>query len=452
MSARPLPNMLIVTCHDLGRYLGCYGIPTVRTPNIDRLAADGVRFEQAYCTAPQCSCSRAAMYTGRYPHSTGVLGLTHGDFAWDMHADERLIGQVLREAGYATMLLGIHHETRQGPPEQVAARCGMDEVLPPATAEVLVDQAIERLQRFGNGDQPFYIQIGFHEPHRIKASSEPETVMGFTGDKIEPDDELDVHIPPYLVADDGTRTELAELQGAIHALDRQVGRLLEYLDRFGLAGNTLVIATTDHGIAMPRAKCTLYDPGIEAALIMRLPARGWSNGRSIPDMVSNIDLFPTLVELAGLLVDDHIHGRSLRPLLDGEPYTPRDEVFSELTYHDYYDPLRAIRTATHKLIVNFSTAPSFMDPTQSWQPRSRPAVPANPAIAYHPPLELYDLSTDPNEHTNLANDPARAAIRSNLLARLHAWMQDTTDPLLSGPVVSPSHEQAVNALVMSAGR
>lgn len=386
------------------------------------------------------------MFTGRYPHATGVLGLTHGFFGWDMHPDERLIGQALREAGYATMLLGIHHETRQGPADQVAARCGMDAVLPPATAEVLVDQAIERLERFSAGGQPFYMQIGFHEPHRIKGINEPDTYMGFIGDEIEPDDELGVYVPPYLAGDDGARTELAELQGAIHVLDQQIGRLLERLEQVGLAENTLVVATTDHGIAMPRAKCSLYDPGIEVALIMRLPSRGWSDGRTIPRMVSNVDLFPTLVELAGLPVDERVHGRSLRPLLDGEPYMPREHVFSELTYHDYYDPRRAIRTATHKLIVNFSTAPSFMDPTQSWQPRSRPAIPVNPAVAYHPPVELYDLGNDPNEWTNLASDPSYAAILADLIARLGRWMRETADPLLTGPVSSPAHMQAGRAM------
>jgi arylsulfatase A-like enzyme len=207
-----------------------------------------------------------------------------------------------------------------------------------------------------------------------------------------------------------------------------------------------VIATTDHGIAMPRAKCTLYDPGIEAALIMRLPARGWSDGRTIHDLISNVDLFPTLVELAGLPVDERVHGRSLRPLLDGDPYIPREQVFSELTYHDYYDPRRAIRTTTHKLIVNFSAAPSLMDPTQSWQPRSRPATPANPATDFHPPIELYDLTTDPNEQTNLATNASHTTIRDDLLARLHTWMQETSDPLLDGPVKSPSHEQAIEML------
>jgi arylsulfatase A-like enzyme len=446
MHTQPHPNILIMTCHDLGRYLGCYGIPTVRTPNLDRLAAEGVRFEQAFCTAPQCSCSRAAMYTGRYPHSTGVLGLTHGVFAWDMHTDERLIGQALQQAGYATMLLGIHHETQQGPPDKVAARCGMDEVLPPAPAAQLVDWAIERLERFGGGERPFYLQIGFHEPHRIKGSTEPDTVMGFIGDEIEPDDELGIHVPPYLADDEGTRAELAELQGALHSLDRQIGGVVERLDQLGLSDNTLVIATTDHGIAMPRAKCTLYDPGIEAALIMRLPARGWKGGRTIAAMISNVDLFPTLIELAGLPPDERVQGNSLRPILDGETATHREHIFSELTYHDYYDPRRAIRSATHKLIVNFSAAPSFMDPTQSWQPRSRPVVPANPAEAYHPPIELYDLTTDPNEWINLAHDPTHAAMQADLLSQLQTWMRDTGDPLLAGPVLSPTHERAVRAL------
>lgn len=446
LSEQRPPNILMMTSHDLGRYLGCYGVPTVRTPNLDRLAASGVRFEQAYCTAPQCSCSRAAMFTGRYPHSTGVLGLTHGSFDWDVHPDERLIGQALHEAGYATMLIGIHHETRQGPAAQVAARCGMDEVLPPAAAAVLVDQTIERLDHFSASDRPFYVQVGFHEPHRIKGSREPDTYMGFVGDEIEPDDAFGVTVPPFLADDDGTRTELSELQGAIRVLDQEIGRLLENLDRLGLTDNTLVVATTDHGIAMPRAKCSLYDPGIGVALIMRLPSRGWSGGRAITGMISNVDLFPTLTELAGLPGDERVHGRSLRPLLDGERDSGREQIFSELTYHDYYDPRRAIRTTTHKLIVNFTTAPSFMDPTQSWQPRSRPAVPSNPAVVYHPPVELYDLTTDPNEWINLADDPASAAIRADLLSRLHAWMSDTDDPLLTGPVTSPSHERAIEAL------
>jgi N-sulfoglucosamine sulfohydrolase len=441
------PSILIMTCHDLGRFLGCYGIPTVRTPNIDALATDGLRFTQYYCTAPQCSSSRAAMYTGRYPHANGVMGLTHGDFGWDINPDEELIGQVLQRAGYTTALLGIHHESRRGTPEEVAARCGMDEIVPPGTGEELVLAAIERLWRYASQKRPFYMQIGFHEPHRASIPGEdaPEH-MGFTGDYIEPDTSRGVSIPPYLADDAGARIEMAEIQGALSYLDEQIDLLLDALTDTGLERDTIVVLTTDHGLALPRAKCSLYDPGIEGAFILRYPARDWSGGRVFDNLLSNVDLFPTLLELAGLPVSPRVHGRSIVPLVEGGDYTPRDCIFSELTYHDYYDPLRAIRSATHKLIVNFSTAPSFMDPSQSWRPRSRPRVPGDPATAYHPPLELYDLTSDPHEWHNLATDPAHAATLGDLLTRLHTWMVDTGDPLLHGAVTSPSHTRALETL------
>jgi arylsulfatase A-like enzyme len=440
------PNILVITCHDLGRYLGCYGVDSVWTPRLDKLAGEGVRFASAFCAAPQCSASRAAMFTGRYPHANGVMGLTHGDFAWDLHPDERLIGRVLRDAGYATALLGVHHESRPGPPTQVAARCGMDEVVPPLPGEALTDAALERLSRLATSEWPFYMQVGYHEPHRVKGAAEPVDYMGFIGDDIAPDDERGVGIPPYLADEPAARQELAELQGAVRYVDAAIGRLLDGLERLGIADRTLVVVTTDHGLALPRAKCTLYDPGIEIALLARLPARGWFGGRVVGALVSNVDLFPTLLEVAGIPAGSGIHGRTLCPLLDGETNAHRDGVFAEMTYHDYYDPQRCIRTRDHKLIVYFSAAPSFMDPTQSWRPRTRTLIPENPALAYHPPLALYDLAADPYEQHNLAGDPAHAATERALLDQLHAWMRATGDPLLAGAVTSPSHERAMRVM------
>ncbi len=443
-AGRP-PNIVVVTCHDLGRHLGCYGA-TVQSPHLDTFAADAVRFARAFCTAPQCSPSRASLYTGRYPHENGVMGLTHANFAWDLHPDERHIGQILRDAGYRTALVGIHHESRRDTQGRVAARCGMDEMYPPARGAATSDVALECLRRFAAGDHPFYLQIGYLEPHRIPARDETDA-MGFRGDYIAPDDAANVQVPPYLRDDLGTRTEIAELNGAVHYVDAQIGRVLDGLRDLGLDENTLVVFTPDHGLALPRAKCSLYEPGLEVALLVRWPTRGWSGRRTENALVPNVDVFATLVEAAGLPVAANVTGRSLAPLLDRDAsYTPRDHLFAEMTYHDYYDPRRSLRTEQWKVIVNFTAAPAFMDPSQSWRPRSTAVTPIN---QYHPLVELYNLDADPVELTNLAENPAHADTRRDLLTRLHEWMRDTGDPLLAGAVTSPMHTQAVSALTDS---
>ncbi len=113
------PNILLVHCHDLGQYLHCYGVKTVQTPNLDALAAEGVRFARSFCSNPGCSPSRASIFTGRWPHSNGVMGLCHANFAWDLGPDERHMAQILRDAGYTTAAVGVIHETASG-----FKRCG----------------------------------------------------------------------------------------------------------------------------------------------------------------------------------------------------------------------------------------------------------------------------------------------------------------------------------------
>jgi N-sulfoglucosamine sulfohydrolase len=442
------PNVLVITCHDLGRHLGCYGVPTLRTPNLDALAAQGVRFARAYCAAPQCSPSRAALYTGRHPHANGVLGLTHASFGFDLHPEERHLAQVLREAGYATALVGADHETRHVDDAVTAARLGFDHLARPRRGDDIAAAALAHLERFAAGEQPFYLQLGFNEPHRLEhpdPTVEPD-YMGFRGGYVEPDEALGVTVPPWLRDTPAGRAELAELQGAVHYVDRAIGRVLDRLADLGLADQTLVVYTPDHGLALPRAKCSLYGPGLEVALLVRYPAGGWAGGRVQPELVSNVDVFPTVLEAVGLAVPASVQGRSFAPLLDGRPYRPRDCVFGEMTFHDYYDPRRCVRTATHHLIVNFTAAPAFMNPSQSWRPRTDPLVPPKPALAYHPVVELYDLVADPHERVDLADDPACAAVRADLLARLHAWMRETGDPLLAGAVTPPMHHWALQAL------
>jgi arylsulfatase A-like enzyme len=439
------PNIIIFHCHDLGQHLGCYGIPTVQTPATDAFAREGVLLRRSYCTAPSCSPSRASLLTGRFPHNNGVLGLCHANFEWDLNGGEKHLAAVLRSAGYATCAIGVIHETRQSP-----LRWGYEKHVPHARAAQAAEAAIGELERLQKSDKPFYLWIGTIEPHRLPIPHEPGQPpddQGFPGPGLEPDDELGVHVPPYLKDTPPARKELAGLQGAVRHVDAQFGRVMAAVDRLGLRQNTLVIFTTDHGIAMPRAKCSLYEPGVSIACIVRYPQRpGWHGGIVHEAMVSNIDVMPTLVELAGARLPDGVQGSSLAPLLDGGAYRARDAVFTEMTYHDYYDPRRAIRTETHKLIANFTTAPAFMDPSQQWRPRSDTVTPPNHALAYHPHLELYDLKADPWEQQDLAEDPAHTAVRNELAARLLKHMTDTRDPILRGAMTPPHHRRTLEAL------
>jgi len=423
-SARP--NVVLVHSHDYGQYLHCYGVQTVQTPHLDQFAAEGVRFARSFCTNPGCSSSRASLFTGRYPHNNGVMGLTHANFGWDLKPDEKHLAQYLKEAGYETVAIGVIHETHSG-----AQRCGYMKYLKQASAAPGTTAAIQELQRLAGQKRPFFLYAGFTDTHRPWGSSQPDSSLG-------------VEVPGFLRDTPGTREELAAFQGAVRHLDLQVGRLMDAIHDLGLEANTLVIVTTDHGIPFPRAKCCVHDPGLQVALLLRYASRkGWHGGVVRNEMVSNIDVLPTILELAGIPVPAKVQGRSFAPLLDGRPYVPNAEIFGELTYHDSYDPERSIRTETHKLIANFSTAPAFMDPSQQWRPKSDPAE-ARPS--FHPYLELYDLTTDPWELHNLARDPKYAQVREELSRRLYQHLVETDDPLLRGAVTSPQHETTLKML------
>lgn len=417
----------------------------MRTPHLDAFAASGIRFARCYCAAPSCSPSRAALFTGRYPHTNGVMGLAHSTFAWDLHPGERHLAACLRDAGYATCAVGVVHETHRSP-----LALGYEEHVPQGYAAQATDAAIARLPGLRASGRPFYLYVGAIEPHRLGYPAAPGRTpgdSGFPGPHLEPDDVDGVQVPPYLMNTPGTRAEMAGLQGAVRHVDAQFGRLLAALEAEHLADETLVVFTTDHGIAMPRAKCSLYEPGLLVALILRLPGRaGWQGGGVRAEMTENIDLLPTVLEALEVTLPDGLQGRSLAPLLDGRAAAHRDLVFAEMTYHDYYDPRRSVRDARHKLIANFTTAPAFMDPSQQWRPVSDTVVPTNHATAYHPHLELYNLDEDPWEQRDLASDPAHAAARDRLAAQLYAHMLETADPLLLGAVVSPHHDAAVAAL------
>ncbi|MFB6146291.1 MAG: sulfatase [Halobacteriaceae archaeon] len=433
------PHVVRIVAHDAGQHVGCYGIDTVDTPHLDRLADEGVRFENSFCVAPQCSPSRASMVTGRYPHSNGVMGLSHDGFAWELHADEQHLAALLSDAGWHSALAGTHHATRGDDAfDEVVAGGG--------SAEGVADAAAQAIQeRADDGEaEPLHLQVGFFEPHR-----RPQNPSEFPTPS-EPDAYGDATLPEYLLDEASAHDEIRAFEAAVERMDAGAGRVLDALDAAGVADDTVVVATTDHGIPFPRAKCSPYDPGLETFLLMRWPG-GLPAGETVDAPVTTVDHLPTLFDLLDLDAPDAVQGVSHAAAARdeesvGEGTPPRETVFAELTHHDYTDPRRAIRAEGYKCIVNFTNAPFFMDPSQQHRPGTVTRTPSAPKLAYHPPVELYDLEDDPLETENLADDPAHAEARADLLDRLHEWMQATGDPLLDGIPTPPMYDAAIESL------
>jgi N-sulfoglucosamine sulfohydrolase len=358
------------------------------------------------------------------------MGLAHAPYGWRLDPRERHTAQLLADAGYTTTLVGMQHLIERGSAHEL----GYQRVLPVAPADAEALGAVALLRDLAGQDRPFYLEVGFEEPHRP---------YDFGG--AQPDQTRGVAVPPYLPDLPESRQDLAAFQGAIRQMDHGVGTILAALDDLGIAESTCVVFATDHGAAMPRAKCTLYDPGIEVALLLRWPAAGLADGRVVSELVSNVDVTPTLLEGLGLAVPANVQGLSFWPLLQGSAYTPREEVFAEKTFHTYYEPMRAVRTMNKKLIVNLEVSTSVDVPADI---RESPIYPRMlPQLnGVRPPVELYDLLDDPWEQRNLAGHPEVASVQADLRRRLLRWMKETDDPLLHGPVASPYYSAALASL------
>ena len=424
-------DVVVITCHDLGRHLHCYGVESVVSPNLDSLAARGVKFEQAFATAPQCSSSRASLATGLYPHNNGVMGLAHPGFDWELALSATHAAAMFAGLGFQTHLFGLQHVSMH--PE----RLGFEQIH--SHANQLVDAAgetvaadVEQFLESDLGARRLYLEINFEETHRPYSF----------GDRHRTRREGLV-IPAYLPAGPEATEELTALQEAIREADSAVGRVLAALDAAGRAEGALVVFTTDHGLAMPRAKCTLYDPGLETALIICWPGGGIGSGVVRSELVSNIDVLPTLMEGSGASPPAGIQGRSLLPLLRGEPYSPRNAIFAEKTFHSYYDPMRCIRTRDHKYIRNFETGFTVEVPGDIQQGAIFRADPSRYSTARTSVVELYDLHADPLEEHNLAGTASIEAVERRLSTELWSWMRETDDPLLNGPVPSPRYRLAL---------
>lgn len=419
-------NILMVISHDTGRHLGTYG-RKVETPELDKIAEEGIQFDNYFCSQPQCSPSRGSILTGQYGHNHGLMGLTH--LGHTMKSDVKTIPSEMKKAGYNTSLFGFFHESIDGVYE--GEKLGYDHVVkvPGNAAEKVTNQLenfLKERSRSAN-EKPFYASVGFEETHR-------------PFDDFEPDPIDSVEVPPYLPDTKKVREDIALFQGSVKELDRSVGRIKKLLDDTGLAENTVLIYTTDHGIAFPRAKGTLLDAGLETALLIRFPKGMMKEGSRQDELLCNIDLMPTLLEIAGGEVPEDIDGYSFLPLLEQQDYTERDHFFCELTWHDRYHPMRGIRTKDYKYIRNFEDGPKVYLPYDLYTSLSGEEVREEYSVP-NSKEELYDLKKDPMEQENLAGDPDYQDMLLNLRERVAKWMATTEDPLLKGPVPGTEAEE-----------
>lgn len=419
-------NVLMVTWHDLGCHLGCYGRRDVASPNLDRLASEGARFESLFACNPICSPSRASLMTGLYPHRHGLQGLVHD--GWHLKEDTNLIEDYFSAAGYHTALVGHQHERRP------ATTCRCDDLwVDSSKASDVVPQVCSRLEKYAASGQKFFLRTGFSEVHRPLLSESDE---GW--ENVDP--------LPYLKDTEEHRRQLAKYHKLIHRADRAVGEILNRLESVGLAENTVVFFVTDHGVPFPGAKLLLYDAGLRIAGIVRAP-KIIPAGTVIESLVSGADVLPTLLDLASVCYEPgFFDGKSAAPALKNEAFSPRKYIYAERAMPVV---MRAVRDERFKYIVNFDRyAPQRLLGTEEITTSISMAIPDH--LRRNTPIEeLYDLIEDPCEQNNLAASETHSDVKRRLLSELKLWMHSTNDPVLCRDVLSPAFESALRIVTDS---
>lgn len=411
-------NIVLIQCHDLGQHIGCYPENSAITPNLDQLAAEGVVFDRHFATSPTCSPSRGSLLTGMYPHKHGLMALT-GTNHWAIRDDAKTIPELLKDAGYATAYFGIWHIT-----ETPEGRVDLFDLA--ARSETVADHAIEYLRQH-DASAPFCLMLGLEQPH-----------LPFTATWENLQQPGDINVPGYLPHHPDIREEFTRFYGEVSRADLAAGRVLDALQEQGLYEETLIIFTTDHGIAMPLAKGTLYDPGLNISLIVSFPKR-FEGGRRFAGMTSNIDLLPTILDI----IREHdripadVDGQSLKPFLEHGEDVGRETICAEQTWHDFYEPIRAIRTERYKLIRNFEPGTGLQLAADILATRAVNVMRKALQSRVIPEYEFYDLEADPFERQNLSGMAEVREEEAHLRQKLQQWLEDTNDPILAGVVPAP---------------
>ena len=435
------PNVVLFVSDDHGTdALGCYGNPVIQTPNMDRLAAQGVKFSNAYCTSASCAASRSVILTGQYGHATGSYGHVHDYHHFSTFPDVAALPVLLEKAGYQTARLGKYHLA----PDSVYRFTTVIKADPRSTVEMA-----NSCQQVIAGEKPFFLYFCPDDPHRGHPfTPEPwdapnsfgNRPAGYPGVKAVKYDPQTVQVPSFLPDTPQCRAELAQYYQSVSRIDQGLGRLLELLEKSGKSNNTIIIYLSDNGIAFPGAKTTVYEPGIRLPLIIKDP-RSAEQGLVNNAIVTWVDLTPTILDFAGAPFEaDAFHGRSFRTIINQTDPKGWDEMFAAHNFHELtmYYPMRVMRSGNMKLIFNIASGLEYpfasdLWASSTWQSIHRAQQPLFGKrkvkdYLFRPKFELYDLKADPNELHNLADALEHAKLFEALKKKMKAMQIQTKDP------------------------
>jgi len=426
--AQNQPNILVFIADDAGMDFGCYGNPGIKTPNIDQLAADGMRFDNMFLTTSQCSPSRTSMLSGMFPHTIGTEDLHN-----PLPDSVKIVPGYLSEAGYYT---GVMLKTHIGKAGEAQFDWYDKGFWPDYVQGRWFDKALGNFQTFLDNaeDKPFFMWMGFVDPHR--AYGEREEVPENRAPKVN--DPAKTVVPPYLVDDPATREDLALYYDEITRMDSQIGEFMAELEKRDLAENTIVIFLSDNGFPFPRGKATVYDSGIKTPFVVKWPGKV-KQGSSYGGLGSTIDLAPTLLEMAGIEKPGQMYGKSFVPQLQNPSLPGRDLVFGERNWHNTDEHIRCVRSENYKLIVNAYielppglTGDYYKSP--AWHSlrdgHTAGTLKDHQKQLFQAPrhkVELYDVKNDPHELVNLADSSAHLKEAEPLVKALKKWMDETND-------------------------
>lgn len=431
------PNILLIVGEDHGCELSCYGDPVISTPNIDRLAEQGILFENGYVTQSVCSPSRSTLFTGLYPHQNGQLGLATHQFRWFKKWPTTY--SLLKQAGYRTGLIG---KTHVNPAE--AVEDFVDFRYQPSSnfsKKKVAQYAIEAGKFFQSSEQPFFMTVNYPDAHWPLQ----DKVGGLPRNQVDPEK---LQVMPYVGGETPRLKKIVQsYYNCMLRLDECVGQLLHELDEAGKADDTLVVFIGDHGAQMARGKVTVYEGGIRVPYIARWP-RKIKPGQRSQSLVSTVDLLPTFMDVAKAKLPEGLPGKSLSSVFQHPTTTEfREYLFCERNCDAAHItfPQRTVRDSRFKLI--HSPIRDREDPAaryyrihgaSHWSGCLTDAELAGMsqrtkdgyARWLNPPeFQLYDLHADPHEWNDLATNPEHSKEKARLLTELKKWQVATNDPL-----------------------